>query len=321
MQIVRSFDELRARRLQTAVTVGNFDGVHLAHREIIACVRSDAAARGCVSAALTFEPHPIRILHPESAPRLITPAPEKIRQFESTGIELLVLLPFNRDLSLLTPLEFAEKVLVQGLGSRAVHEGANFHFGRRQAGDIHTLQRLGREFGFAVHVHPEMKIGGDVVSSTRIRELVAAGGMNRARKLLGRCFAVKGEIAHGRGLGRRLTVPTLNLQHYEELLPANGVYITQTLLAGQIFDSVTNVGVRPTLPSPAGESAAPHVTVESHLLDFREVEAEEMEIRFLLRLRDEKKFASPVALRAQILRDIERTRSYFRRTSKLRASR
>jgi riboflavin kinase/FMN adenylyltransferase len=321
MLIVESTEDVPQSLGRTVVSVGNFDGVHRAHRAVLECMRADAARLGATSVAVTFEPHPLRILRPQTAPRLITPLEEKIRQLEKTGIDLLLILPFSRDLSLLTPSEFIQSVLVNALHAVVVHEGANFRFGHGQAGTVAELEQAGRRCGFAVHVHSEMRLGRDVVSSSRIRELVEAGDVNRARRLLGRCFAVRGPIAQGHGVGRKLTVPTLNLQHYEELLPRRGVYVTQTVADSHEYNSVTNVGVRPTFQQgTAGSrdgSAVHHpvpMVVESHLLGVdrsAELEIDEMEVRFLHRLRDERKFASPELLKQQILRDVARAQRYF----------
>lgn len=311
MRIVTSLEELSAAA-RTMVAIGNFDGLHLGHRTLLAAVKAEAGQRGVLSAALTFEPHPLRILRPDKAPRLITPLEEKKRCFASTGVDLLVVLPFSRDLSLLSPREFVEEILVCGLHADGVHEGANFRFGHRQSGNVDTLGELGTEFGFSVTVHDEVRVRGEVVSSSRIRELLTAGRVEMAARLLGRPFTLRGAIAQGHGIGRRLTVPTLNLQHYEELLPGNGVYVTCTRIGERRFQSLTNVGTRPTFANSGG------ISVETFLLDFEEMPIEEMEIRFLLRLRDERKFDSPAALKQQILHDVERGRRYFRRLERLK---
>lgn len=312
MRILRSLEELAVAPRGAVISIGNFDGLHLAHRAILAAVRAEARATARAAAALTFEPHPLRILRPQTAAPLITPLEEKIRLFAANGLDLLIILPFSRDLSLLTPREFVQRVLVDGLGISAAHEGENFKFGHRQAGGVATLAALGQEFGFAVHVHPPVRVRGQIVSSSSIRELIAAGRVERAARLLGRCFSVRGAIARGHGIGGRLTVPTLNLQAYPELLPATGVYITETSLADRSFPSVSNVGIRPTF-------GGTHLGVESHLLTFEETEADEMEISFRLRLRDERKFPTPELLKQQIGHDVRRAQAYWRRVSHLRA--
>ncbi len=312
MRLVHSLAELDAAPAgPTVLSVGNFDGVHRAHQLLLAGVCTDARARGARPTVLTFEPHPLRILRPDSAPRLITPLPEKIRLLAACGVELLVVLPFSRDLSLLSPRAFAADILVERLGVRAVHEGQGFRFGHRQAGDIATLAELATEFDFALRVHQPVVIRGQVVSSSRIRAFIEAGAVVCAGRLLGRPFAVRQTVTSGRGVGRRLTVPTLNLGAYPELLPAQGVYVTRTEVGGRSFDSVTNVGTRPTF-----EDAPPTLSVESHLLDFEPLDVRPdqspMEIAFLHRLREERRFASPALLREQILADVARARRYFR---------
>lgn len=313
MRVYRGLEAYRAAPAGpgAVVTIGNFDGVHLAHQRLLAAARNEARAAGLASLALTFEPHPSRILHPASAPPLITPGAEKLRWLEASGITAAVLLPFDRDLSLLSPREFASQVLAAGLGARAVHEGANFRFGHRHQGDVAALESLGREFGFAVRLHPQVVVRGAPVSSSRIRSAVAAGDLGLARHLLGRVFQVSGPLARGRGVGRQRTVPTLNLEHYDELLPARGVYLTRLQLRGLCYDAVTNVGVRPTFGEPGP------LTVESHILHPPENldpgPGEPLTLAFLRRLRDELRFESPEALRARIQLDIAFARRYFSR--------
>jgi len=310
MRILRHWEEWGSEPAVAAV--GNFDGVHLAHRQLLEAARDQAAATGAASLAVTFEPHPGRILQPQSAPALITPLPEKIRCIAAAGVEALLLLPFTRDLSLLSPREFVERILVRGLRVRALHEGENFRLGHRQAGTVATLAELGAEFGFEVYLHPQVRVRGEVVSSSRIRALVAAGAVERARHLLGRPFALAGPIAPGRGVGRQRTVPTLNLQHYEELVPGRGVYLTAARLGDRRFAALTNVGVRPTF----GEGAP--LSIETYLLHPPEdgiaaALGDELRITFLRRLRDERRFDSPELLRAQIQSDIGIAATYFRR--------
>jgi riboflavin kinase/FMN adenylyltransferase len=289
------------------VSVGNFDGVHRAHAHVLADIVARARAAGGKSVAVTFEPHPSRILKPDAGLRLLTPTPEKLRLLDDTGIDAVLVLPFGRDLSLMTPQQFAERILKNGLHAREVHEGFNFRFGHKAAGDVRALTEFGREMGFEVKVYPEMSLRGETVSSSQIRTLIAAGRVSRARHLLARPFCILGTPGRGRGYGSKYTVPTINLARYEELVPKDGVYITWTRVGAERFDSVTNVGNRPTF-------GVELFAIETHLLNFHPIELTpetEVEICFLERLRDEIKFPSVEALREQIARDVKTARRYF----------
>lgn len=291
----------------TVVSVGNFDGVHVAHAHVLGEMITRARQKNAKAVAVTFEPHPIRILRPDSPFKLLTPTPEKVRLLEQTGIDAVLLLPFTRDLSLMTPHQFAHKILKQALKAIEVHEGYNFHFGHKAAGDVSMLAEFGREMGFEVTTYPEMKVRGEPVSSSHVRKLVAAGRVARARHLLGRPFGILSTAGRGRGYGSKYTVPTINLSRYEELVPYDGVYITRTRVGSETFDSVTNVGKRPTF----GEES---FAIETHLLNFHPIELRpetEVELFFLNRLRDEIKFPSVEALREQIAKDVKKARRYF----------
>jgi riboflavin kinase/FMN adenylyltransferase len=307
MQIFHRLEEVPSNFGPTLVSVGNFDGVHRAHARVLNELVTRSQQRRARSVAVTFEPHPMRILRPDSAPKLLTPTAEKLRLLEQTGIDAVLLLPFTRDLSLMGPKEFVQQILCNCLRAGEVHEGYNFHFGHKAAGDVELLTKLGHEFGFEVVVYPEMRLRGESVSSTRIRELVQQGNASRARTLLGRSFAIQSTPGRGRGYGAKYTVPTINLSRYEELVPKDGVYITQTRIGTECFDSVSNVGNRPTFGSDS-------YAVETHLLNFHPLDltAETpVELFFLARVRDEIKFDSIDALRQQIGRDVARAQHYF----------
>src|SRR5690242_14398132 len=307
MRVFRHLSEIPADFGPTLVSVGNFDGVHRAHRRVLDEIVSRARKRGAKSVAVSFEPHPMRILRPDSGLKLITPTPVKLRLLGQSGVDAVLLLPFTRDLSLMSPREFAEQILRDRLRAIQVHEGYNFRFGHRASGDISMLTEFGRELGFEVVVYPEMRIRGASVSSTRIRELIAAGDMHRARVLLTRPFAILSTAGRGRGYGSKYTVPTINLSRYEELVPRDGVYVTRTRVGEECFDSVTNVGNRPTF---GAESFA----IETHLLNFHPLELTpetEVELFFLRRLRPEIKFPSVEELRRQIGADVNYARRYF----------
>ena len=307
MRVFHKLEDVPADFGSTLVSIGNFDGVHRAHRHVLQEIVDRARQQGAKAMAVTFEPHPVRILKPDSGLKLITPTPEKLRLLEASGLDAVLLLPFGRDLSLMTPRHFAEKILSKQLHAREVHEGYNFHFGHKAAGNVDMLAEFGREMGFEVKVYPEMKLRGEPVSSSHIRRLLSAGRVSRARHLLGRPFSVLSTPGRGRGYGSKYTVPTINLSRYEEFVPNDGVYISRTRVGQECFDSVTNVGGRPTFGT---ESFA----VETHLLNFHPIELApdtEVEIYFLQRLRDEIKFPSVDALREQIARDVRKARRYF----------
>jgi len=257
---------------------------------------------------VTFEPHPLRILRPDSAPRLITPLEVKLKLLEQTGVDATLVLPFTRDLSLMSAHDFARQVLADALHAREVHEGYNFHFGHKAQGSVETLAAFGREMEFDVHTYSEELLRGHHVSSSEIRQLIAAGNVSRARALLGRPFSIISNPGRGRGYGTRYTVPTVNLARYDELVPANGVYITRIRVNGECFDAVTNVGVRPTF----GQDS---FAIESHLLNFHPIELlaqTEVELIFLNRLREERKFESIEALKEQIGKDVGHAQRFFR---------
>jgi len=308
MHIFRKLDDVPSDFGPTLVSVGNFDGVHRAHANVLREIVARARSAGDKAVAVTFEPHPGRILRPDSGLKLLTPTAEKLRLLESTGVDAVLLLPFGRDLSLMTPRQFAERILKKKVHAREVHEGFNFRFGHKAAGDVNMLSDFGREMGFEVKVYPEMSLRGEPVSSSHIRKLISEGRVSRARHLLARPFCILSTPGRGRGYGSKYTVPTINLARYEELVPKDGVYISCTRVGTETFESVTNVGNRPTF-------GADSFAVESHLLNFHPIELTpetEVEISFLDRLRDEIKFPSVEALREQIARDLRTARRYFR---------
>jgi riboflavin kinase/FMN adenylyltransferase len=306
--IYRSLEEVPAGFGPSVVSIGNFDGVHLGHRQILAAAVAEARALGAKAVAVTFHPHPEQYLRPATAPRLLTPRSERARLLAATGIDAVLELPFNAALAQLPAREFVRDILVNALGVRSLHEGGNFRFGHRAQAGVAKLGEFGQRFGFAVRVHEAVRVRGLEVSSSAIRALLAAGDLTRARWMLGRPFAVLSTPARGRGIGTRLLVPTVNLAPYDGLLPAFGVYVTRLAVGGRRFQAVTNVGNRPTF----GEAS---FAVESHILDFEPIELDEhtpLELEFLLRLRGEIEWPSPEALKAQIFKDVARARRYFR---------
>ncbi len=291
------------------ITIGNFDGVHRGHRAVLRKTVAAARSDGLPSVALTFEPHPLAVVAPARAPKRLTSLAHKADLIRASGISSVVRMRFTPAVAALSPRAFAEDVLVARLGARRVLVGANFRFGRRQAGSTETLRSLGRELGFGVDCGTTLAVRGEPVSSTRLRALVRQGHMAQARHLLGRPFSLRGEIVRGRGIGSRQTVPTLNLAPDSEVLPADGVYVTCTRLGGEERwrESITNVGVRPTFK---GRSR----TVETFLLEpLRNAVPKALELGFARRVRDERPFRSAALLREQIQADIRVARRFFDR--------
>ncbi|HWW16511.1 MAG TPA: bifunctional riboflavin kinase/FAD synthetase [Candidatus Dormibacteraeota bacterium] len=307
MQVFHKLEDVPSGFGPSLVSVGNFDGVHRAHAHVLGEIVRRARSSAAKAVAVTFEPHPARILRPDSGLKLLTPLQEKLRLLEATGIDAVLVLPFGRDLSLMTPRQFAERILKKKLHARDVHEGYNFRFGHKAAGDVNLLVQLGQELGFEVKAYSEQKLRGEPVSSSHIRKLIGEGRVSRARHLLSRPFCILGTAGRGRGYGAKYTVPTINLARYEELVPKDGVYITWTRVGTERFDSVTNVGNRPTF-------GADSFAIETHLLNFHPIALtpeSEVEICFLNRLRDEVKFPTVEALREQIARDVKKAWRYF----------
>jgi riboflavin kinase/FMN adenylyltransferase len=293
-----------------ALTIGNFDGVHLAHRRLLRATADAAGSAGLRPAVLMFDPHPACVVAPERAPRLLTSIAERCELIQSQGIELILIQPFTSELARLTPEEFAMQFLRDGLGARRVIVGENFRFGCKQAGDTQTLKELGARLGFEVRLLDTVRWRGRRVSSGEIRKLVAAGDVGIAARLLQRPYAISGEIVHGHGIGSKQTVPTLNLRTDAQVIPARGVYITRTTEMGgtRVWNSITNIGYRPTF---GGDDA---LSIETFLLDPLEGgPPDRIRLELLRRVRDERKFESPEALKAQILRDVGRAKAYFRR--------
>ncbi len=307
MQIFRKLEELPRDFGITVASVGNFDGVHRAHQNVLAAIAKRAKELSARSLVVSFDPHPTRVLRPDAAPKLITPLAGKLELIAKYGVDAALVLPFTKEFSKTSAAEFAE-LLGKRLKAKEVHEGFNFHFGHKAQGNLERLTELGKSSGFAVISYPEMRLRGESVSSSRIRELVQRGDVSRARALLGRPFSITAQPAKGRGYGKQYTVPTINLSAYDELVPGNGVYITRTRVGKETFNSVTNVGNRPTF-------GADSFAIESHLLDFHPIELNEnteIETCFLRRVRSEIKFSSVEALRAQIGKDVARSQRFFR---------
>lgn len=312
-------DDISRQSRRSTVTVGSFDGIHRAHQQLLGLVRERAREHDAASVAVTFDPHPVAVLAPEKAPKLLTPLPIKLELLERSGIDRLLILPFTLEFSRWSPERFVEDVIVKALRAETVFVGDNFHFGHRQTGTPQLLEALGRRWGFRTEILKKMYLRQQIVSSSQIRVLLGHGNVTLANRLLGHAFGVRGPIEPGLAIGRKETVPTFNLAAASSLLPKPGVYITLARLGSAEsarsraaalsapIPSVTNVGHRPTFGKRA-------LGVETHLLEPCPGEAPAwLEVRFLHRLRDERTFESAERLRDQIMLDIRRAGTYFRR--------
>lgn len=294
----------------SVLSIGNFDGVHRGHRAILDHVVSRAEDFGVPAAVMTFDPHPVKLLRPSRAPRLVTTLEQRLEMIGRAGIHEALVVPFTHRLARMEAEEFVRHVLVERLQTREVYIGRNFRFGADRRGDVELLRALGRQLGFDADAAPIVRVAGEAVSSTRVREAVAAGDVSLAGVLLGRAFFLDGHVSEGRRLGRELGFPTLNLDPENELLPASGVYVSAAYVPrfGRVFSGVTNIGVRPTVTD--GSMTA----IETHLFDFSaDVYGERVRVYCLDRLRDERAFENTDALRAQIGRDADTARTWFQR--------
>jgi riboflavin kinase/FMN adenylyltransferase len=311
-RIYHRLDEIPPDFGPSALTIGNFDGVHAGHRRILSRVVSVAAARGLKASVMTFHPHPTKVVAPERAPKLLTSPEQRARLMRAEGIEQVLIVPFDVQFSRIAPQEFVREILAGKLDARVVLVGDNFRFGYRHAGDTRTLKELGASLGIETEIVPAVKVRGALVSSSAVRRLIEAGQVSRAARLLEKPYFLEGRVVPGQGVGAKQTVPTLNLEPLEELLPRTGVYITRTqdLDHDRQWPSVTNVGYRPTFHGD-------RLTVETFLLAWLEDEPPaRIRVEFLRRLRDERKFSGAAELKEQILRDVAHSQAFFRRCRK-----
>lgn len=305
MKIFHGIDHAEIER-PTVLTLGVFDGLHLGHQAIVRTVVERALLIDATPTLITFDPHPRQVLKPDTAPPLLQTFNQKMEGLRLLGIQQVIVLEFNQKLAALSAEEFVERFIVSGLRAREVYLGKGFAFGNRRRGNIELLQTLSRRLEFLAAEVPEVQLRGRRISSTMVRMLLKAGRVNVARRMLGRPYGIEGTITRGHGIGRQLLYPTANLELQNRVLPADGVYVTLTLVGGVWWRSVTNIGKRPTF---GGE---PESKVETHLLDFDEdLYGKTVRVRILHRLRGEKKFSGVDELRAQITRDRDRAFRYF----------
>jgi riboflavin kinase/FMN adenylyltransferase len=289
-----------------SLAIGVFDGVHLGHQAVIGAALENAAHHGGEAVVVTFDPHPARVIRPEQSPKMLCSVGHKLGIMERLGVRNALVCAFDEAFSRVEARAFVQSIVAACERLAFVSVGFTWRFGHRGSGDIHLLADLGQELGFCVHGVPPVRVGGEVVSSTLIRDAVAAGDFSRASLLLGREYAVAGVVARGEQLGRRIGFPTANVDVSCEQLPPPGVYAVRAFVDGRARAAVANLGRRPTVSQSA------ELALEAHLLDFEgDLYGREMEIAFRRKLRDEKKFDGLAELKAQIARDVEAAREVF----------
>jgi riboflavin kinase / FMN adenylyltransferase len=309
MIIFKSVSEIKEKLRHPAVTIGNFDGVHLGHREIFRRVRELARAAGGVSVVITFVPHPLQVLSPGTGVKLITSPREKESLIEASGIDYLLEIPFDAAFAAISAQEFVERILVGAIGMEQLVVGYDYAFGRGREGDLPLLRKLGERFGYSVEMLPPITNGSTVYSSTKVRHLVREGDLKGVVAILGRHFCLTGTVVHGQHRGRGLGYPTANLDTDEELLPAAGVYAVKVRVGAQLYDGACNIGTNPTF-------ANERLTLEVFLFDFSgDLYGREVSVFFIDRLRGEERFSDLEALKAAIAADVERCREILRDAS------
>ena len=303
-------DAVHAPELPRGVvaTIGNYDGIHLGQRSVLELLRGRARETGLLAAVVTFDPHPLCVLRPEVPIRRLTTAAQKVALLEDAGMDALVLIRFTPEFSRLPARSFVRDFLHERLDAKEIYVGSRFAFGHRRGGDLSLLRQMGESFGFSAFAVEEVSYLQEAVSSTRIRTALSSGDVELARRLLGRPYEITGLVARGEQVGRKLGWPTLNVATDDALVPLSGVYACRARLAAepQVFDAVTNIGVRPTVQARSA------LVVESHLLDFdADAYGQRVELHFYERLREEQRFPSMMELSEQIGRDAAVARRYF----------
>ena len=307
MRLFHGTDNAKIAR-PTVLTLGVFDGLHLGHQLIMSTVVERARALGAVPTVITFDPHPRAVLHPESAPPLLQTFDQKIEAFSVLGVEQAIVVRFTEEFARLEAEDFLRDVVRDRLHAAEVYLGRGFAFGRNREGNIELLRKVSRQLGFRAEEVREVRLRGQRISSSRIRELLAEGRVNLARRMLGRPYGVEGRVVHGAERGRTLGFPTANLRPQNRVIPRAGVYVTATLIEGAWRRSLTNVGTRPTFESDKAEEAA----IETYVMDWAgDLYGDVVRVRFLHRLRDEQRFASVDELKRQIAYDRDRASKYF----------
>jgi riboflavin kinase/FMN adenylyltransferase len=308
MKVIYKLEDLAPEYPAPIVTIGNFDGIHLGHQQLMRDLVARANKINGTPMVLTFNPHPLQVLAPNNAPLQIQTFDQKLATLESLGIPVVVAIPFTVQLAQTTARDFVVKLLWEKLRFKEIYVGPNFAFGNRRQGSFNLLKEIGEGIGFLTGKIHQVQFRGNRVSSTAIRQALISGQVGLARRLLARPYALGGTIISGAGIGSKLNVPTANLQTQNDLIPRTGIYVTLFTVEGRRYESVTNIGFRPTINQVEGSIPS----IETHVFDFsREIYGERATLEFLLRLRDERKFPSLQALVEQIRKDIARAHRYL----------
>jgi riboflavin kinase/FMN adenylyltransferase len=298
MILITDLSRIEKKFGRSVITLGNFDGIHLGHQELVRMVIRRARETGAVGMVVTFRPHPLKILAPEKCPPLISIYEEKIRLFEKLGIDVLVKIPFTMEFSAMTPEDFVKNVLCDTLGAKEIFVGYNYRFGKGRKGTVQTLRQLGAQYGFVVKEVGQISLDGEVISSTKIRDLLKSGDVEHAARLLGRTYAITGIVVRGDGRGKGLGFPTANIAPKHAIVPSDGVYAVRLLVRDRLYDGIANIGLRPTFNKKV-------LAIEVHVFDFNEdVYGEDISLYFIRKIREEEKFRSAEALVDQIRSDI-----------------
>ena len=298
MEVCRALDKLKGKFNNPAITLGNFDGVHLGHQKIFTHLLKRASDIGGEALVFTFDPHPVKVLRPELSPSLITPTHEKLKLMKAFGINAVILTDFTKEFAAIHPSAFVEDVLINTLGSKLVVVGHDFSFGKGKEGTIDYLKVLGKRHKIHVEIVDALKVNGEIVSSTAIRKLIHSGKMTEAAKLLGRQYSIEGKVIQGSGRGKQLGFPTANLKLYGELIPKDGVYAIKVTIGEAEKLGIANIGLRPTFRETER-------SVEIHIFGFKkDIYNEDLKVTFIERIREERGFSSPEELTQQIQKDI-----------------
>jgi riboflavin kinase / FMN adenylyltransferase len=307
MKILRAIDELKSVPGPTHLAIGVFDGLHLGHQAVIARALESSRMTGGTAVVVTFHPHPVRVLRPEKAPRLLTSTLHKIKLIELLGVDTVLVLEFTTEFSKTAPEVFIEKLASASNRLSQICVGQEWTFGANRSGSVRLLTELAPKLGFQLGSVPPVSVDGQVVSSTLIRSAVESGDLESAAKFLGRPFTILGTVSEGKQLGRHLGFPTANLRAHNEQFPPNGVYAAKAWFQKNEYAGVVNIGVRPTIEKEAGERL-----LEIHLFDFdQEIYGQDIEVAFLDYLRPEQKFSGIEELQAQIQRDVAKARQVY----------